>query len=338
MSQPSCHPCPSARPATPAWRRAAVLGLTAAALMGWLTGCATGPESAPQAADSAQERVQDLQLQIFLDSRGFGPGVVDGRAGEFTRKALSRYQQASGLPANVRPDTAGIRPYVTYTIRAEDVEALGSMAQEPAEIARQSRLPYESLAELLGERFHTSRAFLAELNPGLNINQAAPGTVIRVPNVQRPFRYQDFPSGYASRALPVESLHILVDTREKMLEVRSGGQLMAAFPITPGSAEHPAPVGEWKVARSVPWPWYRYDEGVLKRGERTDSFYNFPPGPNSPVGILWAGLNRPGVGIHGSPNPETTGRAGSHGCIRLANWDAAVFYTLVKPGARVTIQ
>ncbi|MFD2257241.1 L,D-transpeptidase [Luteolibacter algae] len=56
----------------------------------------------------------------------------------------------------------------------------------------------------------------------------------------------------------------------------------------------------------------------------------FPPARNNPVGVLWAGLNRPGIGIHGSPVPDTIGRAGSHGCIRLSNWDAATFYTLVR--------
>ncbi len=51
---------------------------------------------------------------------------------------------------------------------------------------------------------------------------------------------------------------------------------------------------------------------------------SFPPA-NNPVGILWAGLNRPGIAIHGSPAPDTIGRAGSHDGIRLSNWDAATF-------------
>jgi lipoprotein-anchoring transpeptidase ErfK/SrfK len=51
-----------------------------------------------------------------------------------------------------------------------------------------------------------------------------------------------------------------------------------------------------------------------------------------------AGLNRPGIGIHGSPVPDTIARAGSHGCIRLSNWDAATFYTLVGKGTAVTIR
>ena len=51
-----------------------------------------------------------------------------------------------------------------------------------------------------------------------------------------------------------------------------------------------------------------------------------------------AGLNRPGIGIHSSPAPYTIGRAGSHGCIRLSNWDAATFYTLVGKGTAVTVR
>src|SRR5690606_24887471 len=119
---------------------------------------------------------------------------------------------------------------------------------------------------------------------------------------------------------------------ERMLHVYEGDRLIAAFPITPGSTTNPAPPGNWKVVRAVPWPWYRYDKGVLERGERTDEFFNLPPGPNSPVGILWAGLNRQSIGIHGTSSPETIGRAGSAGCIRLANWDAATFYTLAGNG------
>ncbi|RYD37541.1 MAG: murein L,D-transpeptidase, partial [Verrucomicrobiaceae bacterium] len=44
------------------------------------------------------------------------------------------------------------------------------------------------------------------------------------------------------------------------------------------------------------------------------------------------------VGIHGTSSPETIGRAGSHGCIRLANWDVATLHTLIGKGAQVTIQ
>ena len=63
-----------------------------------------------------------------------------------------------------------------------------------------------------------------------------------------------------------------------------------------------------------------------------------PPGPNSPVGVFWCGLTKPGIGMHGTPNPETIGRARSHGCIRMANWDAVRLPTLIRPGTTVEIR
>jgi lipoprotein-anchoring transpeptidase ErfK/SrfK len=45
-----------------------------------------------------------------------------------------------------------------------------------------------------------------------------------------------------------------------------------------------------------------------------------------------------GIGIHGAPNAATIGRAGSRGCIRLANWDAALINKLVTVGTPVNIQ
>ncbi len=301
-----------------------------------LAGCATVQ---PTKTTRKQSRDSEVQLQIFLDERHFGPGVVDGRSGEYTTKALDRYNAAHGLPAGTLPDLTGIAPYRTYVIEPEDLAVLGTMAVEPVDIAKQKRLPYTSLSELVAERFHTTTGFLADVNPGKDVSTLAVGDVVVVPNVTKPFRADKFPSTYPAPSADVaSSRRVLVDLSARMLEVREGARLLAAFPITPGSTEHPAPVGEWKIVGAVPWPWYRYDEGVLKRGERTETFFQFAPGVNSPVGILWAGTNRPGVGIHGTPNPDTIGRAGSHGCIRLANWDAASFYTFVGKGTPVTIR
>lgn len=284
-------------------------------------------------------REETLKLQIFLDSKGYGPGVVDGRSGEFTSKALARYQEANQLSPNWRPDLSSISTLTSYTITTKDASALGSMASEPENQAKQQKMPYTSLIELLSERFHTTQKFLRHLNPSIDWNQISPGTTVTVPAVSRPFRFDAFPSNYAAPSPSIAaSRKVIVHLHEKMLDVREGDRLIAAFPITPGSSEHPAPAGEWRIVGSVPWPWYRYDEGVLKRGERTETFYNLPPGPNNPVGIIWAGLNRSGIGIHGTPVPDTIGRAGSHGCIRLSNWDAAKFYTLVGKGTPVSIR
>ena len=50
------------------------------------------------------------------------------------------------------------------------------------------------------------------------------------------------------------------------------------------------------------------------------------------------GLNLPGYGIHGTPRPESIGFTGSHGCFRLANWNAARLFAMCKSGTRVVIE
>ncbi len=298
-------------------------------------GCATVDRPVTPAEPQLSGRDQVVQLQIFLDSVNFGPGVVDGRDGEFTKKALAVYRRVMGR----EPDLRSVVPYTTYVLTAEDLGRVGAGATGPEAMAAQKRLPYTSVSELVAERYHTTRDFVKKLNPGISVDDAGPGTALRVPNVAKPLRVASFPSAYppavASAASP---RRVVVDLDERQLRVIGGDQLLAVFPITPGSSEHPAPVGEWKILGLAPWPWFRWDDGVLERGVRTEVAYQIPPGVNNPVGILWAGLNKPGIGIHGTPSPETIGRSGSHGCIRLANWDAATFYTLVPKGSPVSIR
>ena len=65
---------------------------------------------------------------------------------------------------------------------------------------------------------------------------------------------------------------------------------------------------------------------------------HLPPGPNNPVGVAWIGLDRPGYGIHGTPEPEKVGRTESHGCFRLANWDARTLLEFAWVGLTVIVE
>lgn len=60
-----------------------------------------------------------------------------------------------------------------------------------------------------------------------------------------------------------------------------------------------------------------------------------PPGPNGPVGVVWIDLTKEHYGIHGTPKPETIGRAESHGCVRLTNWDVARLAQMVSTKTKV---
>jgi lipoprotein-anchoring transpeptidase ErfK/SrfK len=114
--------------------------------------------------------------------------------------------------------------------------------------------------------------------------------------------------------------------------------VIAAFPITPGSDTLPSPPGNWSIIGIASMPNFRWDDGVLNHGKRTDKFFMLPSGPNNPVGVVWIGLSKPGIGMHGTNHPNTIGRAASHGCMRLANWDAVRLAHLVTKNMKVTIE
>ncbi len=280
------------------------------------------------------------RLQIFLDNADFGPGKIDGQMGEFFRKALISYKHAHAMPMTGAVDSWLLDQvpvtYTTYTIREEDLKFVGPLPSEHAEQAKLKMLPYTSLLEFVAERYHSAEAFIQKLNPGKNWEHLQPGESVKVPNVL-PFEVEKISEGKVPANPAFAKRKIFVDTKERLLEVFDNGQLVCVFPITPGSTALPAPVGTWKIMGIATMPWFRYDEGMLNYGVRTESFYNLPPGPNNLVGVLWMGLNKTGIGIHGTNNPETIGRAASHGCIRTANWDAARLKDLVSEGNTVII-
>lgn len=288
------------------------------------------------------ERELITRLQIYLDQRNYGPGKIDGRWGEFTVKALNRYQKASGMVVDGKweslPDLMQISPiYTTYTLRTQDFKHLGNIPKTPALQAKLKRMPYTTILEFLAEKFHSDPEFLVKLNKDRSMADLKADDVIRVPNVA-PFLIEDMKEVGSLPPVPeFASRTIHIDTVNKMLELRDGEKLLAAFPITPGAATHPAPKGTWKIVGIATMPWYRWNKGVLNNGISSGESFDIPSGPNCPVGVLWCGLNKKGVGIHGTNSPDNIGRTGSHGCIRLANWDAARFAGMVTKGMAVKI-
>ena len=286
------------------------------------------------------------QAQIFLDQQLFGPGKIDGRPGEFLTKALKRYQRAHGLPEsgvvdrNIPLDS--VYPvYTFYTIQEGDLKFIGPCPTKPEEQCKLKYLPYDSLLEFLTERYHCAPEFLEKINKGKNLNDLVPGDEIRVPNVE-PFKIEELPKqGFLPEIAEYKNRVINIHRGEKMLDVMEGEKLLAAVPITPGimgGGAKETPAGNWKILGIATSPTFRWDKGVLEEGKRTDTSYLLPPGPNNPVGVLWIGLNKPGIGIHGTNSPQTIGRAASHGCMRVANWDVVRISKLITKGMTVVIE
>lgn len=299
-------------------------------------------EPAVAKAEPVAEQEVVTRLQIFLDQQNFGPGKIDGAWGEFTGKALGRYALAKGLPMDAtiydQLDLANLYPiYTSYSVQEADLAWIGPTAAKPAAQSKFKKLLYGSLLEFVAERYHSDEEFLRRLNKGMNLDDLKPGDTIRVPNVE-PFKIEEIQS---IAKLPVnpelKKRSIWIDRKERMLTLYEGDKIIAAFPITPGSNRTPTPPGKWRVVGITSLPNFRWDDGVLNHGKRTETFYMLAPGPNNPVGVAWIALSKPGIGIHGTNHPRTIGRAASHGCMRLANWDASRFAHMVTNGVEVTI-
>ncbi len=307
---------------------------------------AASPYARPQPATPHAQPVgaQELvtRLQIFLDQQNFGPGIIDGRWGEFTGKALVHYARAHNL--QVTPAIYDQLPldtvypiYTEYTITPQDVKTVGPLPAKPPEEAKMKRMPYPSLLTFVEERYHASPDFLRKLNPGKHLDDLKAGDTLRVPNVA-PFKLEDIKEHKLVDHPEFALRSIFVSVEDKMLDLYDGPRLIASFPITPGSKTLPAPPGVWVIIGIYTLPEFRWDEAMLEHGRRSADAYQIPPGPRNPVGILWCGLDKIGIGIHGTSSPETIGRAASHGCIRLANWDALKFSTMITTGLPVTIE
>ena len=306
--------------------------------------CSASALTLPDPLPKAPAPVDDiLRLQIFLDTQLFGPGKLDGRPGEFTTKALKRYQHAHGLPetevADSTLDLSSVPEiYTTYTIREEDLKFVGEVPKQPSAQSKKKYLPYDSLLEFLTERFHSAPELLEFINKPLKMDALKPGDVVKVPTVQ-PFVIEELTEIAKLPKVPEFVNRVIkIDTKEKVLDVWDGEKLLATLPITPGSGHLATPPGTWRILGITQMPTFRWDKSVLEYGVRSSNSYELPIGPNNPVGVMWIGLNRPGIGIHGTNSPQNIGRTSSHGCMRTANWDVVRLVKLITQGMTVIIE
>jgi len=318
-----------------------------ALIMGSVMPCVTPQTNAAEkdfvAAPRKSETEKILRLQIFLDEQNFGPGIIDGRIGQFTRKAVAHYNYIAGLKYNnfslvlSRASSQVNKIYTTYTVSEENFRFVGPVPFEPENQAQIDYLSYRSIQEFVAERYHTDNEFLEKINPSINWDNVASGSKIRVPNVT-PFTIENLSLNKSyPKDKKLSKRLIIVDTAQKLAVIWENNKLIATFPITPGEEKF-VHRGKWEIWNMITTPVFRWDQSMLDTGKRSDTSFKLPPGPNSPIGILWAGISKSGIGLHGTASPETIGRSRSAGCIRLANWNVIRLPYLIRPGATVEIR
>jgi hypothetical protein len=274
-----------------------------------------------------------------------------GQIDEATKTALLAQNREALVSVTLTPDqVAG--PFVNpFPKKAEDQAQLAFMG-------------YRNMLEEVAEEYHTTPDTIVAINgPDAKIGA---GQTLKLPNVVAANQNYD---GLKDDIKPwfarlnvdsgtVQGDYIIVAKKEGVLRVMKGtppaaaltkdggkgakysqptdmgqGQVIAQFPVTMGSSHDPLPFGIWKVTTYAFLPPFHYQPDLFwdaKDPEGGDK--RLKPGPNGPVGLAWLDLTKEHYGIHGTPTPETIGRAESHGCIRLSNWDVLRLSRMLKPG------
>ncbi len=276
-----------------------------------------------------------LEVQVALERLGISSGSLDGVLGSQTRSALRAYQKQLGLTPTGDWDVATrgelrlARPILTtYILTTNDLASLQPLSPSWLGKSRQSTLGYESALELVAERGHASPSLVRRFNSGLDWTNLTAGVEVQIPDACCP--------PFTTKAAWIE-----IRLAEKVLEAFDANtNLLLHFPCSIARYVEKRPVGELHVAAIAPNPNYTFNPELFPESPEARTITSrliLPPGPNNPVGIAWIGLDKPGYGMHGTPNPEQVGRTESHGCFRLANWNAELLVKYVYVGLPVRV-
>ncbi len=291
---------------------------------------------APASPTDFPRPVRDvLEAQVALARRAISPGAIDAALGSQTRAALTAFQRSQNLSESAMLDT-NTRPFLTlavplmtnYTVTTNDLSRLQPIGKTWLAKSEQSALDYETILELVAEKAHAYQSLIIKLNPEVDWTNVLAGTVLKIPSV-------DYPEPADKAAF------VVIHLSERFLEAfGEGTNLLAHFPCSIAAKVEKRPVGELQVTVIAPNPNYTVNPELFPESTELSALGHkliLPPGPNNPVGVAWIGLNLPGYGMHGTPGPEQVGRTESHGCFRLANWDAEYLVKLVWVGMPVKV-
>ena len=290
----------------------------------------TRPDGFPRAVRDT------LEAHVALARLAISSGSIDGVNGSQTRAALLAFQQKANLAPTGELDITtrnalvlDSAPLTSYIIMSNDLARLQPISKTWLGKSQQTALDYETLLELVAEHGHASPTLTRKLNPTVNWTNVVAGDEVKIPAVEYPVPR-------------IKAAFIVISLAERRLQAfDENTNLLAHFPCSIAAKFEKRPIGELHVKAIAPNPDYTFNPEVFPESEEAQQLKTkliLPPGPNNPVGTAWISLDKPGYGMHGTPSPEQVGRTESHGCFRLANWNAEYLIKLVWVGMPVRVE
>lgn len=129
----------------------------------------------------------------------------------------------------------------------------------------------------------------------------------------------------AQPAVPASNLRLEVNVAERELYVYRGDERVSTHKVAVGTSEWPTRTGEWTIGQVV---WNPRWIPPTEQSWAEDREPKEPGDPDNPLGRAQLVYDAP-RSIHGTNQPETLGKAASHGSIRIANSDAVALAKMV---------
>lgn len=122
-----------------------------------------------------------------------------------------------------------------------------------------------------------------------------------------------------------------IDLSRRQVTLYYENMPVKSYPVAVGRPGWETPTGDFQVMQMFQNPiWINPLTGKQISGGH----------PQNPLGRYWIGFwtnGRDWIGLHGTPDPHSVGRAASHGCIRMHNKDIEELFYLVSLGTIVKV-
>ncbi|PSN10853.1 L,D-transpeptidase [filamentous cyanobacterium CCP5] len=124
---------------------------------------------------------------------------------------------------------------------------------------------------------------------------------------------------------------IVIQLSQRRVQLYRQDRVVESYPVGIGQNDWQTPVGEFVVQNMRRDPVWQHP--ITKEA--------IGPGPDNPLGSRWIGFWQDGrhyIGLHGTNQEDSIGRAVSHGCVRMREEDIQALFEQVSIGTPVVVE